>query len=103
MYWETGRIVRDESWDYTKEVNAMRYELIYSGTSGTVIYIYYREYVLTVEGYIARPGFYQELRYDISESNIISFRDARIQVENADQEKITYRILRGPVDDAARD
>ncbi|GJQ22197.1 MAG: hypothetical protein HBSIN02_25520 [Bacteroidia bacterium] len=67
-------------------------ELLYSGKSGDVIKIVYREY----SNDIARPAFSQELQYDLKESNVIKFRRTTIEVIKATNQEITYKVLESP-------
>lgn len=64
-------------------------ELIYNGGSGSVIIIKYREFIND----LARPAFTQDLTYDLSKSDIIGFRGARIRVLEADNISVKYKIL----------
>lgn len=64
-------------------------ELIYSGRSGNTITLNYREFTDN----FARPAFYQEAKYDLSSSKILTFRDFKIKVINADNSSITFEIL----------
>jgi hypothetical protein len=104
------------SWDYGSpdgrgRIVGMRKELIYSGIAQDIVYVNYREYnALGSEGgscltgtsrpsmteAMARPAFYQELKYDISKSQIITFQDVRIQVISADPERLRFTVLEGP-------
>lgn len=77
-------------------------ELVYTGVSGKVVSLLYREYVAVsfgvYSGYqavsLARPAFTQELKYDLSESTIIGFKGARFEVLSADNLGITFKLLR---------
>jgi hypothetical protein len=69
----------------------VRKELIYSGKSGSTIELSYREY----RGGLAAPAFFQNIKYDLSESSIISFQKYRIEVLSATNQNITCTIL-GP-------
>lgn len=67
----------------------VRKELIYAGRSGQTIEISYREY----RGGLAAPAFFQNLKYDLTESRIIRFQRFKIDVITADNQTITYKIL----------
>jgi hypothetical protein len=67
-------------------------ELIYSGKSGTVIKIVYREF----SNDMARPAFTQELQYDLNESKIIKFRKTTIEIIQATNQEITFKVLEAP-------
>ena len=42
---------------------------------------------------MARTAFTQEAQYDLSESDIIGFKNARIRVIEANNRVITYEVL----------
>jgi hypothetical protein len=64
-------------------------EFIYNGRVGNALKFVYREYI---DDY-ARPAFTQDLQYDLSESKIIGFRGLRIEVLNATNTNIEYKVL----------
>ncbi|CAN0578165.1 unnamed protein product, partial [Laminaria digitata] len=64
-------------------------ELIYSGRVGDTIKFLYREFG---SGYI-RAAYSQEAQYDLSISNIIKFKDAEIEVIEATNSKLVYRVI----------
>ena len=64
-------------------------ELIYSGITKNIIYISYREFIDNM----ARPAFYQELRYDLSESDLITFRSLKIKVLEANNARIKFQVI----------
>ncbi|WP_298899938.1 hypothetical protein [uncultured Psychroserpens sp.] len=72
-----------------KQKNYFKQEFIYNGRVGNGLKFIYREYV---EDY-ARPAFTQDLQYDLSESKIIGFRGLRIEVLNATNTEIKYKVL----------
>ena len=61
--------------------------LIYSGKVGDKINVGYREFSSNV----ARPAFNNEVEYDLSESKIIGYKGARIEVIEATNEYIKYK------------
>jgi hypothetical protein len=63
--------------------------LIYSGKAGNKIKIGYRE----SSGDLARPAFNNDVEYDLSESTVMGYKGARIQVLEATNEYIKYRVL----------
>lgn len=67
----------------------VRKELVYAGKSGTTIEVSYREF----RGGLAAPAFFQNLKYDLADSNIIRFQRFKIEVIAADNQTITYKIL----------
>lgn len=64
-------------------------ELIYTGKMNKIITVSYREYVDNM----ARPAFYQELRYDLSEGNEITFKTLKMKVLEATNTKITIQVI----------
>ena len=77
---------------YGTVLERRQYELIYSGKSGNVIKILYREF----SNDLARPAFSQELQYDLAESKTIKFRKTTIEVIQASNQEITFRVLDSP-------
>lgn len=67
----------------------IRKELLYSGRSGSTIEVSYREF----RGGLAAPPFFQNLKYDLSESTVIRFQRFVIEVIKADNQSITYKIV----------
>ncbi|HJV66199.1 MAG TPA: hypothetical protein VJ550_10730, partial [Geomonas sp.] len=57
--------------------------------SGDTIKILYREY----SGDLLRAPFSQDVQYDLKKSSTIGFKGARIEVINATNVKIQYRVL----------
>lgn len=69
--------------------NCYRQEFIYNGKKGNVVSFIYREFL----GNIARPSFFQNLEYDISESEIIGFKGLRLKIVKTSNTSIDYEIL----------
>lgn len=65
-----------------------RQELIYLGRSGDELSFKYREY----SGSLARPAFSADLKYDLSESQTIGYRGARIKIIEAGNQLLKYRV-----------
>lgn len=70
--------------------NSFQQTLIYSGKVGNKINIGYREFSSS----IARPAFNNDVEYDLNESKQIGYKGALLEVINADNQKITYKVLR---------
>lgn len=66
-----------------------RMQFIYNGKSGNTLKFTYREFV----NENARPAFTQDVQYDLSESKIIGFKGMRIDVLDASNTNIKYKIL----------
>jgi hypothetical protein len=65
--------------------------LIYSGRIGNKITLGYREF----QRNIARPSFNNDVTYDLSESMILGYKGARIEVLQASNTEISYKVLAG--------
>ncbi|MGH2524884.1 MAG: hypothetical protein ACRDH2_20445, partial [Anaerolineales bacterium] len=77
-------VTAQPSLDYVKK------ELIYSGAVGPTIELGYREY----RGGLAAPAFYQSVKYDLSQSRVVTFQNFQIEVNSADNSEMTGRLLR---------
>lgn len=64
--------------------------LLYSGKVGDKIRLSYREFS---DG-MARPAFSNDVEYDLSESSRVGYKGAELEVIAADNQKITYQVLR---------
>ncbi len=70
----------------------VRAEILYQGAAGGVLRLLYREY----SNDMARPAFSQELTYDLGElPMVVAVKGARIEVLEAGNAGIRYRILSG--------
>jgi hypothetical protein len=63
--------------------------LIYNGRVGDKISIGYREFSSST----TRPAFNNTVEYDLSSSDIISYRGAKMKIIKADDNTITYQVL----------
>jgi hypothetical protein len=77
--------------------DAIRWELIYSGRSADEVSLSYREYT----GGLARPAFYQDLTYDLSTSNRVVFRSIELEIVEASNAGVKFRVLRDGEQSAA--
>ncbi|MGA0604905.1 hypothetical protein ACO2Q0_02810 [Phenylobacterium sp. VNQ135] len=66
-----------------------RQELLYQGKSGNTLKISYREFSAD----LARPAFSQDLTFDLSEGSTIGTKGARLEVIEATNTSIKYRLL----------
>ena len=64
--------------------------LIYNGRIGDKINVGYREF----SNSLARPAFNNDVEYDLSASRTIGYKGAQIEVIDANNNSITYRVLR---------
>jgi hypothetical protein len=65
--------------------------LLYSGKIGNRITLGYREFSNTT----ARPAFNNDVAYDLSESTVLGYKGARIEVIKATNTDITYKVISG--------
>ncbi|ELY5817068.1 hypothetical protein SNN51_003983 [Cronobacter turicensis] len=63
--------------------------LIYNGRVGSKINIGYRE----MSANMARPAFNNDVEYDLSESKVIGYKGARIEVIDATNQTIKYKVI----------
>lgn len=63
--------------------------LIYSGKVGNKINIGYREFSSS----LARPAFNNDVEYDLSSSKVIGYKGARLEIIEATNEYIKYKII----------
>lgn len=73
----------------TPTEDSFKEELIYTGRTGNTIRVSYREY----KENFARPAFYQDLTYDLGESDVIVFRNYRIRVIQATNQYIRFNVI----------
>ncbi len=66
-----------------------RQELIYNGRSGDTLKFLYREYTSDT----LRAPFSQEVQYDLKEASTIGFKGVRIQIIDATNTRLKYRVL----------
>lgn len=77
-------------YQYPNTVNTMSQELIYLGRSGDTLSFKYREYY----GSRLRDGFTADLTYDLSDSDTIGYKGARMSVLEAGNQYIRYKVLK---------
>lgn len=70
--------------------NSFQQTLIYSGKVGNKINIGYREFSSS----IARPAFNNDVEYDLNESKTIGYKGALLEVIDANNQSIKYRVLK---------
>ncbi|MCU7370696.1 hypothetical protein PEC18_07335 [Paucibacter sp. O1-1] len=69
--------------------NSFQQSLIYSGKVGNRVKIGYREF----SGNQARPAFNNEAEYDLSEAKVIGYKGARLEILEATNELIRFKLL----------
>jgi hypothetical protein len=70
--------------------NSFQQTLIYSGKVGDKINVGYREFSSDV----ARPAFNNDVEYDLRESATIGYKGALIEVLEATNQSIRYRVIK---------
>ena len=75
------------------QVAGIRQSLYYGGIDHNVIQVSYREFDLSDKGSYARSSFNQELKYDLGQSDTITFRSLKIKVHKADQAMINFTVI----------
>ena len=63
--------------------------LIYSGKIGTKVRLGYREFSHN----LARPAFNNDVEYDLNESTTVGYKGARIEILEATNELIKYKLI----------
>jgi hypothetical protein len=72
--------------------DAFKNELLFQGVSNKVLKLTYREFVNDM----ARPAYFQDVAYDVSSFPMtVTFRSVRIEVTEAGNDGLTYRVLTG--------
>lgn len=74
---------------YVDGSDSFKVELLYTGKSANDVFLSYREF----KNNLARPAFTQNLRYDVSSDKVIGFRKLRLEVLEATNTNIRYRLL----------
>ncbi|MBR9901948.1 MAG: hypothetical protein GYB19_18030 [Rhodospirillales bacterium] len=72
------------------EADGFQQTLIYSGKVGTKINIGYREF----SNSYARPAFNNDVEYDLSESQIIGYKGSELEILDATNRNITFKLIR---------
>lgn len=70
--------------------NSFQQTLIYSGKIGNKVRFAYREF----SNSMARPAFNNDVEYDFDQSHVIGYKGARLEIIEATNELIKYRVLR---------
>lgn len=73
------------------ELPSFKQEFVYNGVAESIVRFMYREY----KDDMARPAFTQNLVYDLNQSNRIVFQSVELEVIEANNAEIKYRLLSG--------
>jgi hypothetical protein len=71
-------------------IDGFQQTLLYSGRIGNKINISYREF----SNNMARPAFNNDVEYDLGESMVIGYKGAEIEIVEATNRMIKYRVIR---------
>lgn len=75
--------------DYVLHDGFFRADLQYAGIAGSTIHLLYQEF----SNYKSRPSAAGDYYYDLTKSNMIMFKSLKIEIMEADNEKIKYRVI----------
>lgn len=78
-----------ESTNYSP--STMQQTLLYSGKIGSKITLSYREF----KNEFARSAFSNDVAYDLTESTVLGYKGARLEVIKATNTEITYKVIAG--------
>lgn len=75
-----------------QKTDAFRYELLLQGASNKTLRLAYREFLNDM----ARPAFFQDATYDLDKfPMVVPFRNVRIEILEASNAGVKYRVLSG--------
>lgn len=86
---KTGLNFSKKNW-VTANSNSFQQTLIYNGKVGDKINVAYREF----SSDMARPAFNNNVEYDLSESKQIGYKGALLEVIEANNQQIKYKVIR---------
>ncbi|MDA9035073.1 hypothetical protein N9H74_06185 [Hyphomicrobiales bacterium] len=69
--------------------NGISQQFIYNGRIGNEIKFIYREFSYNLN----RGSFQQEVQYDLNQSNIIGFKELKIEIIEATNQSVTYKVI----------
>lgn len=75
----------------TLQKDSFQQTLLYNGKIGNKITLAYREF----SDNVARPAFSNSVEYDLSESSIVGYKGARLEIVKATNTELTYRVISG--------
>lgn len=75
--------------DICYSANAYQQVIEYNGKSGDILNFTYREF----SNDMARSAFTTDFKMDLNEGDTIGYKGARLQVLEADNSKITYKVI----------
>jgi hypothetical protein len=88
-----AKVCKKSVFEVTKQrasgVNNFQQTLIYSGKFANKVNFGYREFSKD----LARPAFNNDVEYDLNASNVIGYKGARLEIIEATNELIKYKVL----------
>lgn len=81
-------------------------ELLYAGREGNVLHLTYREFFrfrdhkTGIETSYARQPFFQQVYYDLKTSDTVVFQDWVLQLLDANNQQIRFKVVKEPPDDS---
>ena len=94
--WGKDLIENDYSLDMSMSTNTIEendngfsQQFIYNGRVDNEIKFIYREFSSNLN----RGSFQQEVQYDLNQSNIIGFKELRIEIIEATNQSVTYKVI----------
>lgn len=92
--WSKGLVEPEPKYELKKvravDKRSFQQELIYNGKAGSNVKFMYRE----MSNDVMRPAFSQEMQYDLNESKTIGFKGARIEIIEATNTTLKYKVLK---------
>lgn len=89
-----GTVCSNAEYDVVKytstEMLSFQQTLLYSGRVGSKINIGYREF----SNNKARAAFSNDVEYDLNESNVIGYKGSLLEILNATNQSVTYKVIR---------
>jgi hypothetical protein len=86
----TPNVVVERGTQLVEDRNSFQQTLLYNGRVGNKVNIGYRESYADR----ARQAFSNNVEYDLTDSRLISYREAQLEVIDATNQKITYKVLK---------
>lgn len=86
---KTGLSFKKQNWT-TADANSFQQTLLYNGKVGSKVNIGYREF----SGDMARPAFSNAVEYDLGESKQIGYKGALLDIIEANNQLIKYKVLK---------
>jgi hypothetical protein len=97
-YFDVNEKIFDQAPKYYGIANSKIYELTYSGRIANHIMITYKEFYVEMNDIKReidqiKPGFAEQITYDLDESDTIVYKNFRLKIHAATSEQIEFEIL----------